>query len=133
MLEVIGTDEFADWYEKLAEAAACEVTKAIAIVESAGVDAHNTRLIEIPGVLRVPMRGRVPGPHWFKVPDELRELSVSAGAYRVLFAVEERGARIVLLYGYDADRERVDAVYLPKAANILLAARVYGLYKKAAA
>jgi hypothetical protein len=135
MLEVIGTDEFADWYGKLSEDAACGVTKAIAIVESAGLDNERVCVIEIPAALRVPQAARgVPRPLSFKLPASLRELSVEGAPYRVLFAVENDGARIVLLYGYDASREGVDSsVGLPPVAHILLAARVYGIYKKEAA
>jgi len=128
-MDVIATDEFAAWFEKLPEESACAVTKAIELLESVGTDAPHVRVLEMPFGMQV--RTRAPRTTPFAIPASLRELSAEGRAERVLFAVEDDGARVVLLYGYDVSRERARSpVGVPLVAHMLVAARVYGIYRK---
>jgi hypothetical protein len=129
-MEVIGTQEFADWYAKLPEDDACAVTTAISVLESVGPDARHVRVIEVPPALRMQNRVVTPRPVPFVLPHSLRELSVRESPYRVLFAIERDESRIVLLYGYDESVGPGPRQGYPPLAHLFLAATVYSLYKK---
>jgi len=111
MIEIVGTPEFAGWFESLAPADAEAVTRAITVLEEVGAETPRAREVTLPPMLRA--RG----------PARLFELDASGGRVPlVVYFVHESG-RVVLLWGTEVERGRRGD--LPVIANHLLACRVW--------
>jgi hypothetical protein len=124
MREVVGTPEFAAWYEALTEAETEAVTRAIAVVEEVGTETPRVRAVTL--MPQLERRGRI----------ALHELDVCAADLKVLFAVESGSEeRVVLLYGFgERTTRRPEAPpALPAPANHVLAVTIYWEYKKESA
>jgi hypothetical protein len=105
MIEVIATDEFAEWYEELDEADTKAVVRVVGLLEARGVS------------LGFPYSSEIKGSRY-----ALRELRVQSGGrpLRILYAFDPK-RQAVLVMGADKtgmDDERFYETYVPKAESL---------------
>ncbi|HEY3452779.1 MAG TPA: type II toxin-antitoxin system RelE/ParE family toxin [Myxococcales bacterium] len=118
MVEVIATDEFADWYQDLKAADADAVTFSVEILREKGI------------ALGSPHSSAVEG-----AKHALRELRVQSGGrpLRVFYAFDPLRQAVLLLGGDKTGKKRFYEDFVPKAEELFeqyLAEQAAGLHKK---
>jgi hypothetical protein len=120
MIEVLTSHAFAAWFDTLPEASVERVSRAVSLLESVG------------GSLGAP-HARPLAATWpaleTRLACALRELEVADASLRLLYTLEEGGARAVLLYGYDIATDVPGGGRLPMAAHAVLASTAYRDYR----
>jgi hypothetical protein len=114
VLELVASDEFEDWYQRLSEAETAAVTRAVSLLESMGKEHPRVRRVDVEQWVT---RGR---------PVTLFELAVEDPELFVLFAFESE-ERAVLLYGFSPAEIAGSA---QSVAHVLLAAKIYFQYRE---
>ena len=103
MVEVIGTDEFREWYDAIEDTHAVAVTKVVGLLEQQGVDLGYPYSSDIKGS-RYPFR-------------ELR--TKSSGRYlRVFYAFDPTRNAVLLLGGDKTGNSRFYEKFIPKAEKV---------------
>ena len=103
MVEVVGSDEFAEWFDALDEGDQDAVARAVDMLESVGI------------ALPFPYSSAIEGCRY-----PLRELRVKAGGkqFRVFYAFDPRRQAVLLLGGSKLGDDRFYEKFVPRAERI---------------
>jgi hypothetical protein len=103
MTEVLGTEEFADWFQGLSEADALAVVRAVDTLEIMGV------------ALGHPLSSAIQGSKY-----ALRELRIQSRGHplRVIYAFDPARQAVLLIGGDKTGDNRFYEVYIPRAERL---------------
>jgi len=103
MVEVVATDEFADWYQDLSQSDAMAVARNVGLLEARGTTLGHPRSSAIKG-------SRYP----------LRELRIQSGGrpLRVFYAFDPKRQAVLLLGGDKTGDNRFYEKFVPRAESI---------------